>query len=1382
LKLLRAGAGSWGGAAAGAAMATAAGAGPIGLSGLLGIYAVCLAVETLADAATTDERICRIETWLEELVRRHGRLDDALKEIADGMAAHELVSSQNARTLLEIRTASEGRLEALLEENADAKRLLDSISGYLPRLGEQVLENLDQQAALLAHVHESIGAVGVEVRGLRQDLIQTSERIPSEEDLKFRTAGDQESCQLRIEKLQELTDKMEWRAAEGFAHRCEAWLRRVQVGLPSLEQAQLIERLIEHAIVRVAWANGDKKAATFARIRSLVELCEPLVPQLDDQDQLRISSQLAYAESIIIGPAAGLERIQGRLDPYGLRRRLGILLDVDRHEEAWDLIRDETPAAEWVEKGIMAAGRTGKWVDAERLLTWAIMYAPMRSQQMSRLMFVECSLNDGTSHMFGLRIGPLAEDTSRLQRCVEILKPLIDSAMTAAAPRHELDCTSLRLSLALAAQLGNAADMHRYALQLSKRRPLDINLAYLAVRGRIEADEGWAQRLRTEGDASFERQHLAAVLESMRPELVGKAFRATLRLAKEASNSQEREVTLALLFELAQQVGETARGQVEEVARGLREPGGRLWQLWAVARKYEEGESVEADGQLEELRDSNDPLWLQIHGQRRLQTGDPVAGVTDLARAAMILDRPDVLEGVAELAISHEQWEQAGKLLERLVALRPTNLQAKSSKAMVLHRLGMDGHAADIFLSLAEAQPDALVHQMNAATCLIGAGRPDEAAESLEKVCQQPEPPLQAVISLAQILVERGRPKDAFAVLKRNQDRFWAEYQFVGSYWSIAFAAEEEEAGHDAFVQMRILQAEGAAPEDFLLEKTLDDVLGMVKDHQEHRAEAAMNILSGRLPWLMMAEMYREPAYRAWAERTSKRDWIFEHPVNVSESAVYCSNGFGVFTASGSRHLEPITSSGLKQPVVVDLTALITLQKLDLLSTAADYCGRLHVPAGYLSKMFFDNNSLRPHQPSRRTAMDSLRIASASGRLHTGGESGGDELLELDEHYPHEHAPESVYHLADLIEALRTAGVATDAQLDRIAAVAHRPSTASSGVNQIETGDQLRIGLSTLSTLHTCEALDFVLQHFHVHVSDEDRQAINGESAWFENQEALRADHNALWSFLRDDPRVERIGAAASPEDPEDAPQDLSLRAFKIAGELQLPLLADDRVLQAVALNSRPGSSSTSFGTAQLLRSMAVDEHITLEQYSIAILRLMEWRYRFILPDPTLLLHWARRSMFSVPGPDLQAVAQYQRACLRDPGLFSGLEPTDPPSTIALKIHQSIESAVGDFIGSLWSDEAVPQERATAITQWSLAHLLPSPPATMEPRIRLTSDLGLQLFWMSLFLRIAQAPMDHAEARLRHALEVIGESLGMPIREIVRVATEIIDGITKRRS
>jgi hypothetical protein len=177
---------------------------------------------------------------------------------------------------------------------------------------------------------------------------------------------------------------------------------------------------------------------------------------------------------------------------------------------------------------------------------------------------------------------------------------------------------------------------------------------------------------------------------------------------------------------------------------------------------------------------------------------------------------------------------------------------------------------------------------------------------------------------------------------------------------------------------------------------------------------------------------------------------------------------------------------------------------------------------------------------------------------------------------------------------------------------------------------------------------------------------------------------------------------------------------------------------------------------------------------------LMAYRYRFIIPDPELLVFWARRAMIAVPGPDLQAVALYLRSCLRDPGLFGGFEPTDPPSTIAMKLYQAIEAAVGEFVGALWSDETITEERAQLFTQWGLAYLLPSPPAVMEPRVRVLGSLGHTLFWSSLLMRLARSTRVGSLDRARRGVIVVGEALGMATHDVIRAATEIIDGIHDR--
>lgn len=1388
LKLLRKSANYSGGAVTGMAMEAAAGgpAGAIGLAGLIGVIATCVIVESVAEAAEPNDQLSRIETWLEELVRRHGQLDAAVRAIVEGRETNKLVNKDAARTLLAILVASNDGVSSLVEQDAQVRGMLSSLSDRLRTWDQRLLTALERQADMLGWIDTTVQGISANMDGLHEKvdtLIKVRDAVPTEEDLAARAIDEQDSCRLRIDALQALFDQMEYERAGPFSDRCQAWLERSRSRLSPSAQAQLLERLLDEAIVRTRTSEENDRAESLVRLRQLGQSLDSLVPRLEGAEQLRVTSHAAYVESVLGTAAAGLARLDGRSDPYAIRRRVAILSDAERHAEAIALFRGASPAPEWVEKGLVAAIRGGEWSEAERLMNWALIAAPPRVQRMCRLLFVEAVVLGGAEDEHEESTALPKPEIARLARSRELLQPMVDEILALPEPRYELDYYILRLATEIAVRRDDTAALHRIIPALTRRRPFDLSLGILAVRGRIDPEADWPRRLRAEGKASFERKLVATTLEGRQAGSQSTAFAAAVRLAEEASTNDQRKWVHGLLMELAQQLGEAAEQQLEQLAPSLVGVNDRQARLWGVTRMLRAGRTEGVDELLEELRSPTDPLWLQLHGQRQLQTGKPVDGVADLAEAARILDQPEVLAEVGSLALAHKQWERAVPLLERFLVLRPSDRRARASLAMALHRLKQHTRAGELFARLSEENPEDPSHAVNAASCLVLSGQPEEAVTVLSKACQRADPPIRAVIGLAQLLVERDRPKEAFALVERHRSRFWNRYEFVGSYWSIAFAAEQENAGHEAFVQLRVLQATGVAPASVLVEKTLDDLVEMSKSHRERERTIASAVLHGRVPWLMAADWRHEPAYRAWEQRTGERQWLFEHPVNLSDSAIYCTNGFTVVQSDGARHLTSIESTGRGQAVVADLSALITLQHLGMLRAAVEYCGRIHVPEAYLFKMFLDNDRLRPHQPSRRTVLTVLRQALGEGRIQIDGPASaatGRPLL-VDEHYPHDARPTGVYHLADLLSSLREGGIATDELLERLATVAHRPKTVPSDHEALRVGDPVVVTVSTLDTLQCCGLLDTVIREFRVHLSAEDHRLVNGESVWFEKQERLRAAHRTLWHFLRDDAGVERHARGISPdgEDNDSVPAGFALESLSLAQRLGLPLLADDRCLQAAALNGRPPSASSAFGTVDLLASMANAGHITRDEHADHVRTLLSLRYRFVVPDPELLLLWARRALTAAPGPDLQALAVYLHSCLRDPGLLGGFEPTNPPSTMALKFHQAVETAVGEFIGSIWADEAFREDRARTFTAWSLACLLPSPPAVMGPRVRMLGDLGHPLFWSTFLIRIARAGVGRID-RVRRGVLVVSDALGMPKHAVIRAGVEIIDEIGNR--
>lgn len=232
LKILKKAANYSGGAATGMAMAMAAGSGPvgaIGLAGVVGIVALCLVTEAASETLEPDDRLSRVETWLEELVRRHGRLDAAVRAIAEGRDSNELVSKSAANNLLTIINVPEDLLGSVAEKDGGVGRLLGLIADRLTQLDSRALAALERQAELLGGIGGAVRTVTERVDGLHQkvdQLLTRQDETPSEEELTATAVDEQDNCRLRIEALQKLFDESEYGKARVFADRCEAWLAR----------------------------------------------------------------------------------------------------------------------------------------------------------------------------------------------------------------------------------------------------------------------------------------------------------------------------------------------------------------------------------------------------------------------------------------------------------------------------------------------------------------------------------------------------------------------------------------------------------------------------------------------------------------------------------------------------------------------------------------------------------------------------------------------------------------------------------------------------------------------------------------------------------------------------------------------------------------------------------------------------------------------------------------------------------------------------------------------------------------------------------------------------------------------------------------------------
>src|SRR5262249_44149600 len=138
----------------------------------------------------------------------------------------------------------------------------------------------------------------------------------------------------------------------------------------------------------------------------------------------------------------------------------------------------------------------------------------------------------------------------------------------------------------------------------------------------------------------------------------------------------------------------------------------------------------------------------------------------------------------------------------------------------------------------------------------------------------------------------------------------------------------------------------------------------------------------------------------------------------------------------------------------------------------------------------------------------------------------------------------------------------------------------------------------------------------------------------------------------------------------------------------------------------------------RLLKKFGETGLISQERMADALLQLMRWRYRFLVPSPEILKNLLDRFANHPPGQLLQEVAIYAHESMHDPGLHGGFEPTTPPTSMASRLHQSWCVAVAKFVMLVWADEQWTDDRARAVTTWAMRQLIPAAPTTIAPAVQ----------------------------------------------------------------
>jgi hypothetical protein len=394
-----------------------------------------------------------------------------------------------------------------------------------------------------------------------------------------------------------------------------------------------------------------------------------------------------------------------------------------------------------------------------------------------------------------------------------------------------------------------------------------------------------------------------------------------------------------------------------------------------------------------------------------------------------------------------------------------------------------------------------------------------KALETYDVICKRDDAPLHAFLARA-YLIRINDPVKAFDSILPLKDGYWENPQYVQAVLDLSYKAGKEEYGNQALLKLRELQLQGKAPSEILQEKTIEDLKIHMKDWNKRVEIINSNILSGKFPWLMADHWQRHSAYMGWYIRTQPFSWRIEEPLTCASFSIYSTNGFSVVKLSDdTTKLDFMECPTKDADVVIDLSSLITLHRLDLLEECIKYFGKKYIPQEYLPRLLQDSDSLVIHQLTRKTSIEAIKKAIDAGQIMIEDTriSGDHALPFVNEHTLPKKEDGHYYRLIDLIQVAYDIGRLNEEKYNALKSIAHEQSGVDPKHPSLKRGQSVLVDLHTLYSICQIdiESLGPVMNTFRIHISKADQLRNSGEISNVETQEQLKSWNDQLLQFLR---------------------------------------------------------------------------------------------------------------------------------------------------------------------------------------------------------------------------------------------------------------------------
>jgi len=1096
-------------------------------------------------------------------------------------------------------------------------------------------------------------------------------------------------------------------------------------------------------------------------------------------------------ESLQNGPDAALDFFTDRDDPSVIRMLLAMYLNNKDEDGAVGLIQGKPPHLKWCDLGITAYIAVNRRDDALVLVDWASKQndRSIYSQCVVRLaeMSLVCAL---TNQQPGKNILPqdLSEiEKVALQQIIKDIEPVLSDIVNSGMVNSELATAAVKIAWQAHHLLGHRDEVRMLARIMSTSTPVPIDVARSVMSGYMTSPPDLPKRLREDHPDDYDANILAAVVESQMG-LHKTAVEEAKKLLPFADTDKKKEELFKLFQHLWQELDGDTVTECEHIARPLVDHNPHLQAMFDADRALRAGNGALALELLDKQQAEDDVYWLQLRGDAFMQLGLLPEAVEIFQIAARHTGAPALLYKTADLAFQAEKLELAVECYEKLIVAQPENLIARGNLAsLYIFHLQDIGNAAVQFQALHEAEPENPIHAVNLALCLSRLYFTKESLALYDEVCKTDKPDLRAVLGRAELHLSLGEPDAALVSLRVYQDTFWDSPDFLLACMNTAYASGDEDFAHEALIKLNELRVAGLVKEHTLRMVHIDEAVEIFKESfkatDDKRKYIHTEMLKGQMPWVWAAQLSGDAVYWAWRQRTKELNWISDDPINRASYTIYSTNGFhSAEMHNGRRSLLLLECPPPGTPVVADISALISLHRLGLLGKVADYFGEILIPQTYLGTVLEDGKKMVIHQRSRqRTAVEISHHADV-GTIETIDEqNGGMTLLPVVDEYS--DLGFHRYHLIDMITPVYEAGLVGDAVYERVIKVCEKPSSVDDEHPPLARQQDVYIELSTLETLSSFGLLDQITRYYRVHIASKARIELRMRLDALHLQEETRVWHFDLWGQVRNDNRFRFVQSRLPQEMRGTIADDKHLLAFLasfIAQDQGIPLLADERVCQAMTLNNAHGASYAAFGSDVVVKALFMSGNLDASGAAEAILTLMRWRYRFVSPFAIVLSTYAAQYQKNPPGLPLREMAEYIHDCMRDTGLFAGPENTELNESMAMRLYILWLNLLAEWLMVLWGDSNFTDDNATRLTDWCVQECLPSQPNFVHGSIkaRMGSVTG-RILISHMLLNSHSVKVDE---RASAALMAVKAALKLSDEEYLLIITEILNDTRRTES